>query len=82
MNSVQLSRTLIRSVRGSFPNLNEYPLSQVVTFKYFAGQFEMFEGRLKEADEELGDSFARCSKNNPKNKRYKEKQKEINEKIN
>jgi len=70
LNRTRLCKNLIRPLEGkNFPSLDQFPASQTVTYKYFVGRLSLFDGKFKQAEEELTGSFRRCTKNAPLNKR-------------
>jgi len=70
MNNLSLCHSLIRPVESPhFPLLSSFPISQVVTFRFYVGRLAMFDGNFKKAEEELSFAFQHCSRKSVKNKR-------------
>ena len=48
LNTVNLCKNLIRSVESpGFPALTEFPVSQLVTYKFYVGKLDVFNGSYK-----------------------------------
>jgi len=70
LNTIHLCNNLISTVEGSgFPSLNEYPISELVTYKFYSGQLSAFSGEYIEAQKSLSLAFQRCPVSHTKNKR-------------
>jgi hypothetical protein len=70
LNTVNLCKNLIRSVESpGFPALTEFPVSQLVTYKFYVGKLDVFNGSYKKAAEGLSLAFRRCNRTSLKNKR-------------
>ncbi|GFR21356.1 PCI domain-containing protein 2 [Trichonephila clavata] len=67
VNKLHLLKPLIRVIESS--NLKDlYPISQKVTYKYFVGQQQMFQGKFRMAEENLSFAFLHCHKGSKRNK--------------
>eukprot|EP01102_Stenamoeba_stenopodia_P015653 TRINITY_DN535_c0_g1_i1.p1 TRINITY_DN535_c0_g1~~TRINITY_DN535_c0_g1_i1.p1 ORF type:complete len:401 (-),score=101.47 TRINITY_DN535_c0_g1_i1:106-1308(-) len=70
LNNFTLCKNLTKAVSApGIPPLNQFPVSQFVTFKYFTGRLLLSDGHYKKAEEELMTAFERCSKHAFQNKR-------------
>eukprot|EP00013_Stygamoeba_regulata_P005178 CAMPEP_0177640458 /NCGR_PEP_ID=MMETSP0447-20121125/6553_1 /TAXON_ID=0 /ORGANISM="Stygamoeba regulata, Strain BSH-02190019" /LENGTH=379 /DNA_ID=CAMNT_0019142529 /DNA_START=44 /DNA_END=1184 /DNA_ORIENTATION=- len=70
LNNVRLCKNLIRSVDGhGFPPLEKFPISHLVTYKFFLGRVCLFEGNLTKAEDALTFAFERLPRNHVNSKR-------------
>jgi len=68
INKLNLCKPMIRAVEAlSFKD--QYPISQLVTYKYYTGRKAMFDSDYKGANEALSFAFQRCHRRMFKNKR-------------
>ncbi len=66
MNNLRLCKNLIAYVKGAgFPDLQRFPVGQVVTYNYFTGRLSMYHGDYKAAREELRFAFNRYGHSQP-----------------
>ena len=68
INKLNLCKPMIRAIE-SLSFKDQYPLSQLVTYKYYTGRKSMYESDFKTADSALTFAFERCFRRNTKNKR-------------
>jgi len=61
-------KTSIIALNDFMGDLNSFPRSHVVQFKYFSGKFRMFEEKYTEAREDLEYAFQHCHKDSIENK--------------
>ncbi|KAL9647556.1 hypothetical protein ABK040_006912 [Willaertia magna] len=71
LNKLSLCTKLIKTVEESksLPNLEEFPVSQRVTYKFFSGRVAILESNLSKAKLDLEYALHYCLDNYPKNKR-------------
>ncbi|KJE94252.1 hypothetical protein CAOG_04921 [Capsaspora owczarzaki ATCC 30864] len=65
LNNFQQSINLIKNVKagGNVLSLDHFPVSHVVTFRFFHGRVLLLEGNYLEAEKELGLALDRCHRN-------------------
>jgi tetratricopeptide (TPR) repeat protein len=69
LNNVRLSKALINSVEADGTNTFErYKMSQKVTYNYYIGRIDMFDGNYQKAEGHLQYAFENCHKKYVKNK--------------
>eukprot|EP01098_Paradermamoeba_levis_P008911 TRINITY_DN3678_c0_g1_i1.p1 TRINITY_DN3678_c0_g1~~TRINITY_DN3678_c0_g1_i1.p1 ORF type:complete len:463 (+),score=99.74 TRINITY_DN3678_c0_g1_i1:145-1389(+) len=70
LNHFSLCKNLMKQVENpGFPPLDKFPLSEVVTYRFFIGRLYMFDGNYKRAEENLSFAFKNCPSRSYKNKR-------------
>ncbi|KAI7900741.1 uncharacterized protein BX663DRAFT_544623 [Cokeromyces recurvatus] len=69
LNSVRMCQTFISNIRTGGVELDMFPISQQVTYKYYIGRYALYHGRLKQAQEYLLFAFERCHAQQWHNKR-------------
>eukprot|EP01133_Synstelium_polycarpum_P015599 gene15599-18533_t len=70
INNLKLCKNLIKAIESpGFPALDSYPLSQLITYRFFVGRLAAFDGNFKKAQEDLQFAFNKCPSNVAKNKR-------------
>lgn len=72
LNTLQTCSSLLRIVASEhsrLPQIEMYPKSQQVEFKYYEGRFLIYDQNVKKAEECLEYAFNHCHKNNIRNKR-------------
>lgn len=47
LNNVRMCQTMISNIRTGGVDLDEFPISEQVTYKYYLGRYSLFHGRLK-----------------------------------
>lgn len=71
LNALRLCAFLIRTVSNpNFPPFDDFPKSERVTYKYYAGRIAMFDSDFATAQECLDYAFKHCNKKSKNNKRY------------
>ncbi|KAA0185228.1 hypothetical protein HAZT_HAZT011682 [Hyalella azteca] len=68
INKLNLCKPMIRAIE-SLAFKDQYPLSQLITYKYYTGRKAMFDSDFKAANEALSFAFQRCPRRSHKNKR-------------
>jgi len=68
INKLNLLKPMIRAIE-SLSFKDQYPLSQLITYKYYTGRKAMFDSDYSGANEALSFAFERCHRRSPKNKR-------------
>ncbi|KAE8396642.1 hypothetical protein BDV23DRAFT_143230 [Aspergillus alliaceus] len=71
INSVSLSKNLLRALNASsadLPDMEVFPKSHIVTFKYYVGLIHFLDENYAEAEEHLAYAWNMCHKNAIKNK--------------
>jgi len=68
INKLNLCKPMIRAIE-SLSFKDQYPLSQLITYKYYTGRKAMFDSDFKGANEALSFAFQRCHRRSVKNKR-------------
>ncbi|PKY04406.1 COP9 signalosome complex subunit 12 [Aspergillus campestris IBT 28561] len=71
LNSVGLSKSLLRALDASsadLPDLESYPKSHIVTFKYYVGVIHFLDENYTEAEEHLTYAWKLCHRNATRNK--------------
>ena len=67
--NLRMVPSLLRTVNNKgFPPLDSFPISQLVTYRFYLGRFEMLQGNYAIADAALSFAFERCTKRSPMNK--------------
>lgn len=70
LNTVSMCKHLIKAIESpGFPDLQGFPISHLVTYKFYAGRLELFNARYKEAAEALSLAFRRCLPSKVNNRR-------------
>lgn len=70
LNNLKLCKTLTKHVETAhFIPLEQFPMSQQVTYRYYVGRLAMFDGDYARAEAALAFAFLRCTKRSQKNKR-------------
>ncbi|EGC31284.1 hypothetical protein DICPUDRAFT_156889 [Dictyostelium purpureum] len=70
INNLKLCKNLINAVESpGFPSLDTYPLSQLITYRFFNGRLSVFNGAYKKAQQDLLFAFSKCPQTSFKNKR-------------
>jgi len=70
INNLKLCKNLITTIESSgFPPLENYPLSQLITYRFFNGRLSVFNGNYKKAQQDLLFAFSKCPSTSFKNKR-------------
>jgi hypothetical protein len=61
LNNYRLCAPLCKILEGpGYPSLDEYPLSHVVTYRFYTGRLHLFDGKYAEAEAELAACFEAC----------------------
>ena len=68
IKALHLCKPLIRAIEGS-NILDQFRISELVTYRYFTGCKSMFDGDFKLASDRLTFAFERCHRHSHKNKR-------------
>ncbi|KAF2350529.1 Proteasome component (PCI) domain [Trinorchestia longiramus] len=68
INKLNLCKPMIRAIE-SLVFKDQYPLSQLITYKYYTGRKAMFDSDFKGANDALTFAFQRCPRRSHKNKR-------------
>ncbi|KAL9128238.1 MAG: hypothetical protein Q9217_003054 [Psora testacea] len=71
LNSVGLSKNILRAISASktdMPELEAFPKSHIVTFKYYVGVIQFLEEDYAHAEENLTSALALCHRNASRNK--------------
>jgi hypothetical protein len=69
-NNLSVCKSLFETITNKEKDLaNNYPIDQLVTYKYYVGKYAIFEGHFKKAQEALSFAFQNCTSSHPKNKR-------------
>ncbi|KAE8379126.1 hypothetical protein BDV26DRAFT_260123 [Aspergillus bertholletiae] len=71
INSVSLSKNLLRALNASsadLPDMEVFPKSHIVTFKYYVGLIHFLDENYAEAEEHLAYAWNMCHKDAMKNK--------------
>ena len=54
LNNYRLCAPLTKILEGpGYPDLDQYPVSYVVTYRYYTGRLQLFEGRYEAAERDL-----------------------------
>lgn len=70
LHNLRLGMNLMKHVEApNFPPLAQFPLSQLVTFRFYKGRLDLFDGHYARAADELAFAFTRCTRRAPRNKR-------------
>uniref|UniRef100_A0A6B2L5L5 PCI domain-containing protein n=1 Tax=Arcella intermedia TaxID=1963864 RepID=A0A6B2L5L5_9EUKA len=70
LNTINLCSNLIDTTEGpGFPPLSKFPISELVTYKFYSGQLAAFRGEYHKAHEALSLAFNRCPTSHIQNKR-------------
>jgi hypothetical protein len=70
LGTLHLCRNVINSVgKGAFQSLENFPLPQVVTHRFFVGRLKVFEDDIKSAHDELSFAFQHCPARYTRNRR-------------
>jgi hypothetical protein len=69
LNSIRMCQTFISNLRTGGLDLDVFPISQQVTYKYYLGRYSLYHGRLKQAQENLQFAFEKCHISQWHNKR-------------
>ncbi|ROV96363.1 hypothetical protein VPNG_09049 [Cytospora leucostoma] len=71
LNQASLSRTILKNLhayQGKMPQLDQFPKSQQVTFKYYEGVLFFLEENYVEAERRLAEALSICHKDSRRNK--------------
>ncbi|KAI7786676.1 cop9 signalosome complex subunit 12 [Diaporthe eres] len=71
LNKARLSRTILKNLhayKGNMPQLDQFPKSQQVTFKYYEGVLFFLEENYVEAEKRLAEALGLCHKDAQRNK--------------
>jgi len=68
INKLNLCKPMIRAIE-SLAFKDQYPLSQLITYKYYTGRKAMFDSDFQGANDALSFAFQRCHRRSHKNKR-------------
>ena len=70
LNQLRQCKFLINAVEGvGFPPLEQFPVPQVVTYRYFAGRLAMFDDNFARANAALTYAAGHCHRDYPRNRR-------------
>ena len=70
MSNLRMIPSLLRTVASKgFPSLDSFPISHLVTYKFYLGRLELLQGNYPAADQSLSFAFERCTVRSPVNKR-------------
>lgn len=70
LNNYRLCAPLTKILEGpGYPELEEYPVSHVVTYRYYTGRLHLFDGHYAEAESDLAYCFEMCGRQFQRNKR-------------
>ncbi|KAJ3295694.1 COP9 signalosome (CSN) subunit [Borealophlyctis nickersoniae] len=70
MNQTNLTSTILRSVANAdLPSLDQFPIADQVTFKYYTGMLAFYDEQYKKAEECLSFALKRCKAKGPDTKR-------------
>eukprot|EP01137_Pigoraptor_chileana_P034980 Opistho-2@28319 len=70
LNNHRLCKNIIRSVESpGFPDLAKFKIGDVVTYRFFAGRYVMFDSNYREAEKHLSAALEHCHRDAVKNKR-------------
>ncbi len=59
LNNYRLCTPLTKILQGpGYPDLEEYPLSHVTTYRFYTGRLHLFDGKYAEAEVELSSCFS------------------------
>jgi hypothetical protein len=71
LNSIGLSKNILRALqatRGDMPEMQAFPKSHIVTFKYYVGVISFLEENYAQAEESLTDAWQMCHPQSHHNK--------------
>ncbi|KAH8813258.1 hypothetical protein F5884DRAFT_856536 [Xylogone sp. PMI_703] len=71
LNSISLSKNILNAIqayRGDMPDLDAFPKSHQVTFRYYVGVIYFLEENYAEAEKHLTEAWKLCYKNSKRNK--------------
>ncbi|KAI7874777.1 uncharacterized protein EV154DRAFT_78518 [Mucor mucedo] len=69
LNSMRMCQTFISNIRTGGLDLDLFPISQQVTYKYYLGRYALYNGQLKKAQDCLLFAFQKCHIGHWHNKR-------------
>ncbi|KAL7308845.1 hypothetical protein PS15m_010989 [Mucor circinelloides] len=69
LNSVRMCQTFISNINTGGLELDMFPISQQVTYKYYIGRYALYHGRLQHAQSNLMFAFEKCHAHQWHNKR-------------
>ncbi|CAO3615233.1 unnamed protein product [Cunninghamella echinulata] len=69
LNTVRMCQTFIANLRTGGVQLEQYPLSQQITYRYYIGRYSLFQNRLRLAEKHLQFAFEKCISTQWHNKR-------------
>ncbi|KAI8098603.1 uncharacterized protein BX664DRAFT_3273 [Halteromyces radiatus] len=69
LNTVRMCQTFIANLQTGGVELNQYPISQQVTYQYYLGRYSLFQNRLRLAEKYLLFAFEKCTSHHWHNKR-------------
>lgn len=62
LNNIRLCQNMIKATTNL--NIQDYPISEEVTFRFYRGRVHIFDGEYKEAENTLQIAFEKCPKRN------------------
>ncbi|MCJ1409108.1 COP9 signalosome (CSN) subunit [Ptychographa xylographoides] len=71
LNSIGLSKNILRALQASkndMPPIESFPMSHIVTFKYYVGVILFLEEDYVKAEENLTDAWRMCHRNSQRNR--------------
>ncbi|RFU33270.1 hypothetical protein B7463_g3085, partial [Scytalidium lignicola] len=71
LNSISLSKNILNAIqayRGDMPDLDAFPKSHQVTFRYYVGVIYFLEENYSEAEKHLTEAWRLCHKDSKRNK--------------
>ncbi|KAI8340568.1 hypothetical protein BC941DRAFT_417583 [Chlamydoabsidia padenii] len=69
LNTVRMCQTFIANLRTGGVELDQYPISQQVTYQYYLGRYSLSQNRLRLAEKYLQFAFEKCTLHQWHNKR-------------
>jgi hypothetical protein len=69
LNSIRMCQTFISNIDSGGVVLDNFPISQQVTYRYYLGRYALLQGQLKKAKDNLWFAFTHCHAQQPYNKR-------------
>ncbi|KAI8988006.1 hypothetical protein BDF20DRAFT_300810 [Mycotypha africana] len=60
LNNIRMCQTFMSNIRTGGVELEQFPISEQVTYKYYTGRYALYHGRLKQAEEYLLFAFNKC----------------------
>ncbi|KAK9760439.1 hypothetical protein K7432_015518 [Basidiobolus ranarum] len=69
LNTIRLCQTFINNIQKAKLSVENFPISQQVTYRYYVGRLYLYQHLIKQAESELDFAFRRCPSEMRKNRK-------------